>query len=188
MTVAVISVAVTVAAVIVAIAMAALVATEGTIVAIMVAAVVALRLMRVRLQGGLRQVVVAHVVAVVLPELLGAFTGLAQPTHALAIAVHAIARLIELLAIRHDDAAVVLGMLQIVLCQHRIARRLGVARERDVFFRYVRRGAADFHVRTIGFKAPRKRIVVAAFAIAVAAASAAVLLSLPHWPLGSRLT
>src|SRR5262249_46458138 len=110
--------------------------------------------------------------------------------HTLAVAVHAgLALRIELLAVGHDDAAVVLGMLEIVLGQHWIARGLGIACQSHVFLGDVRRSAADLYVRTIGFEAARERVVVVpTLAVVVAAASAAILLSLPHCPKGSRLT
>ena len=68
-------------------------------------------------------------------------------------------RLLQLLAIGHDDAGVVLGVLQIVLCQHRVAGRLRVARERQIFLGDMCRRAPDFHIRAIGFEAARQRIV-----------------------------
>ena len=39
-----------------------------------------------------------------------------------------VARLLHLVAVGHDDAHVVLGVLQIILCQHRVAGRLSIAR------------------------------------------------------------
>ena len=94
--------------------------------------------------------------------------------------LHAVARLLQLLAIGHDDAAVVLGVLQIVLGQHRVARGLRVARERQILLGDMRRRAPDFHVRTIGFEAARQRILALCDSVVVAAATAAILLSLPH--------
>ena len=98
----------------------------------------------------------------------------------MAAAVHTLARLIELLAVGHDDAAVVLGMLQIVLGQHRVSARLGLARQRDVLLGDMRRvcpgfvsfGPFDSKLRDSG--------LLVAFAMVVPATSAAVLLSLPH--------
>jgi hypothetical protein len=85
----------------------------------------------------------------------------------------------ELLAVSHDDAAVVFRVLQIVLGQDRISGRLGIARKRDVLLRDVCRSAPDLHVRAVRLEAARQRILVA-FAMIVPATSAAVLLSLPH--------
>jgi len=48
-----------------------------------------------------------------------------------------------------NQAEIVLGMLVVVLGRNRIARTLCVARELDVFFRYMRSGAANFDVGTV---------------------------------------
>jgi hypothetical protein len=48
-----------------------------------------------------------------------------------------------------NQAKVVLGMLVVVLGRNRIARTLRVARELDIFFRYMRSGAANFDVGTV---------------------------------------
>jgi len=132
------------------------------------------------------------VAAVVITEFVGPVTHLARCANPLAIAVHALALLIELLAIGHDDAAIMLGVLQIVFCKYRIARRLGVARQGHILFSYMSRRAPNFHVRAIGFEAAGERIVVvtaAALAVVVVPpTSAAILLSLPHCPNGSRFT
>ena len=94
----------------------------------------------------------------------------------------------ELLAIGHDDAIVVLGVLQIVLGKHVVARRLRVARKSHVLLGNMSRSATDFHVRAVGLKAPRKRVLVLAVVVivVVASATAAILLSLPHCVKGSR--
>jgi hypothetical protein len=162
-----------------------LVAPEGTI-AVGVVARVAVLLMPLMLRlavmlghGRLRKAVVQHVVAAVLVAEVVALATLAWDTNALAIAVgHVAALLLQLLAVGHDDAAVVLGVLQIVLREHRVAGGLRVASERQVFLGDMRRGAADLHVRAVGFETARKRIL--ALPIPVVAASAAILLSLPH--------
>ena len=78
---------------------------------------------------------------------------------ALAVAVHIVALLLQLLAIGHDDADVVLGVLQIVLGEHRVAGRLRIASERQIFLGDMRRRAPDFHIRAIGFETARKRIL-----------------------------
>ena len=48
-----------------------------------------------------------------------------------------------------NQAKIVLGMLVVVLGRNRIARTLRVARELDIFFRYMRSGAANFDVGTV---------------------------------------
>ena len=79
-------------------------------------------LMRLLRRDGLWEALVdPAVLAIVIAELV-AFAHLTGTTHALAVAVHAFAGLIELLAVSHDDAAVVLCMLQVVLGEHRVAR------------------------------------------------------------------
>jgi hypothetical protein len=114
-------------------------------------------------------------------EIVEALGRLGRPAHAVAAAVGSIARLIELVAIGHDDTAVVLGVLQVVLRQHRISRGLGIAREGDVLLGDMRRRTADLHVRAVRLEAARQRVVVVtALTIVVAATSAAILLSLPH--------
>src|SRR6185295_1174048 len=127
------------------------------------------------------EAVVGHVALVA--ELVEAFAHLARPAHALAEAVAPVAGLIELLAVGHDDAAVVLGVLEIVLRQHRVAARLCLARQREVLLRNVSGSAADPLRRPVRFEAARQRIAVVPLAVVVvvvAATSAAVLLSLPH--------
>ncbi len=89
-----------------------------------------------------------------------------------------------LLAERHDDAVVVLGVLEIVLGQHRIARRLRIPRQRDVFLGDMSGSTAQLDVRPRTFEAARQRVLALAVLIVVivvvTAASSAVLLSLPH--------
>jgi hypothetical protein len=48
-----------------------------------------------------------------------------------------------------NQAEIVLGMLVVVLGRNRIARTLRVARELDIFFRYMRSGAANFDVGSV---------------------------------------
>lgn len=90
-----------------------------------------------------------------------------------------------LLAERHDDAIVVLGVLEIILRQHGIARGLRVARESNVLFRDMGGRAPQLDVRARAFEAPRQgvlplAILIVIIVVVVAAASSAVLLSLPH--------
>lgn len=95
-----------------------------------------------------------------------------------------------LLAIRHDDAVVVLGVLEIVLSQHPVSRRQRVARQRDIFFGDVRWRTAQLYIRSSALETPRQWIlrfavvviiVVTAAADVVTPASSAILLTLPHW-------
>ena len=77
---------------------------------------------------------------------------------------------------RHDDAVVMLGVLEIALRRDQVAGSERVAGERHVFLGDMRRGPANFHVGTVRFKAPRQRIL----GLAATAAAPAILLSLPH--------
>src|SRR5262249_34183428 len=110
----------------------------------------ALRGHRLVMHRGRLEPVVQHILALIIPEIVYAFA-----CGALAVALAALIGLLQLVAIGHDDAAVVLGVLQIVLRQHRIAGGLGVARQRKIFLGNMRRRAADLHIRTIGFEAAR---------------------------------
>ncbi len=82
-----------------------------------------------------------------------------------------------LLAEAHDDAVVVLGVLHVILRQHGIAGRQRITRQRHVFFSDMRRRAAELHIRARALEASGQRIL----RLAIAAATSAVLLSLPHW-------
>jgi hypothetical protein len=181
-----IATAVSITAVSVSMAEAALVAPEGAIVAVgVVAPARVARLMLRLLRGGLmlrREALVEHVLAFIVAELVAAIAG-----QALTAAVDHISRLLQLLAVSHNDAHVVLGVLQIILCQHRIAGRLSIARESEILLGDMRWRAADFHIRSVGFEAARQR-VVAFPVVVVPAAPAAILLSLPHCPNGSYVT
>jgi hypothetical protein len=105
-------------------------------------------------------------------------------------------RRLELFPVGHDDAVVVLGVLEIILCQHPVTRRLGVACQGKVFLRNMRRCAAHFHVWSVRFETPRQRVLPLALVISttatavvvVATATTAVLLMLtwPHWRICSR--
>lgn len=131
---------------------------------------------RLRTRAGIVDQVVAFLVAEIIA--IHAIHG------ALAEAVAVFpARLLELLPVGHDDAIVVLGMLEIVLRQYWIAGRGRIAGQRHVFFGDMRRGATDLNVGPIGFEAARERILM----LAIAPASAPVLLTLPHWLIGSCL-
>jgi hypothetical protein len=133
------------------------------------------------LRQGLRQTVIQHVVAatIIVAEVVAVAT-LAGHVDALAVAVHIAALLLQLVAIGHDDAVVVLGVLQVIFGEHRVAGRLRVASERQIFLGNMRRSAPDFHVGTIGFETARKRILALSIPVVIVAATAAILLSLPH--------
>jgi hypothetical protein len=170
----------------VAVAEAILVAASEIAVAIGIvsrrmARLVLLARLAVMLGHGLRQAVIQHVVAaaIIVAEVV-AVTTLAGYVDALTIAVHIAALLLQLLAIRHDDTVVVLGVLQVVLSEHGVAGRLRVASERQVFLGNMCRSAPDFHVGTIGFETARKRILALSIPVVIVAATAAILLSLPH--------
>ena len=85
----------------------------------------------------------------------------------------------ELLLRRHDDAVIVLGVLEIALRADEIARRHRVASERGIFLGDMRCRAADFYVRAVRFEAAREWILRLT---ATTAASPTILLSLPHRP------
>jgi len=161
-----------------------LVAPEGTIaigvvtrMAVLLPALV-LRLAVMLGHGRLRKAVVQHVVAAIV---VAEVVALARDTDVLAVAIgHVAALRLQLLAIGHDDAAVVLGVLQIILRQHRIAGGLRIASERQIFLGDVRRGTPDLHIRAVGFETARKWILALPIPVA---ATAAILLSLPHLPL-----
>jgi hypothetical protein len=144
-----------------------------------------LTLRRLVLRERRLKTVVEPLFALVIAEFVADLTGL-RPAHALPIAIGHVERLGQLLAIRHDDARIMLGVLQIVLCKHRVAGRLRISGERKILLRNMRRRAPNLHIRSIGFEAARQRIVV--FPIVITTATAAILLSLPHCPSGSYVT
>lgn len=136
----------------------------------------------------------AGIIAIILAKTV---TGFQRVTgHHLPIARRHAARIAALgdllLAVGQNDAIIVLSVLQIILCEYGVARRLSIARQSHVLLGYVGRGAAQFDVRPIALKAAGGRvlafsvailmavIVVVIVAIRVAAATSAVLLSLPH--------
>src|SRR5690606_39174804 len=64
--------------------------------------------------------------------------------------VHALAGLLNrLLTVRHDDAIVVLGVLQVIFCQYWITRSKRVTRQGHILFSNVRRRTPDLHIRTV---------------------------------------
>jgi hypothetical protein len=99
-----------------------------------------------------RKPLVEHVIAAIVIAELVIVARLAQT---LAVAVGHVARLLQLIAVGHDDAGVVLGVLQIILCQHRVAGRLSITRESEILLGDMRRRAPDFYIRAVGFEAAR---------------------------------
>src|SRR5690606_28256584 len=88
---------------------------------------------------------------------------------------------------RHDDAVVMLGVLEIVFGHHPIAGALRIARQRGVFLGDLLRGAANLHVRPVALIASGQRvrslaalIVVIAIVVAAAAPAHAPVLLWPH--------
>jgi hypothetical protein len=72
--------------------------------------------------------------------------------------------LTELLLGGGDQAKVMLGVLEIVLRRHRIAGRLRVARELEIFFGNVRWSATNFDIGSIRLEHPGHRILALAVA------------------------
>jgi hypothetical protein len=157
---------------------AAALAVETLVVVVLVIVHARLRLHLVtrRLHHRLHLAVITLVV-----ELIAGIHGIVR--HELTRAVQALA--VHLLAVRphvlltegHDDAIIVLGVLEIVLSEHRVAGGRGIARKRNVLLGDVRRSTSELHVRSRAFEAARER----ALSLAVTPATSAVLLSLPHW-------
>ena len=98
-----------------------------------------------------------------------------------------------LLAEGQNDPVVMLGVLQIVLRQHWVSRRQCIPCKGHVFLGDLRRRAVNFLIRAVGLVGPHQRIMMMlAFAalhiiiaIGATAASAVLLLSLPHGTLFS---
>ena len=92
----------------------------------------------------------------------------------------------ELLLRGGDQAEIMLSVLIIVFRRDRIARRVRVARELDVFLGDMRRRSANLDVGTVRFEHPRHGILVFAMIIivvviiVVAAAHALVVLNVSH--------
>ena len=65
---------------------------------------------------------VEDILPVVLAKVIAAIPAGMQPAHSLTVAVGLVAVCGQLITVGHDDATVVLGVLEIVLRQHRITR------------------------------------------------------------------
>ncbi|SFV38238.1 hypothetical protein SAMN04488557_3647 [Hyphomicrobium facile] len=90
----------------------------------------------------------------------------------------------HLFAIAEDDAIVVFRVLQVILSQHRIARRQRVTRKRYVLLGDMRGRAADFHIGPRALETAHQGIlrfaVIVIIIVVVSTATATVLLTLPH--------
>src|SRR5262245_60519163 len=123
----------------------------------------------------------AHLVAAGLGALVVAFVSAFVPARLAIAAVGPLALMAAMLRAHlrlrgHDDAIVVLGVLEIALGRNHVAGRERIAGERHVFLGDMRRRAPDLHVGAVRFVVPRQWIL----GLAAAASSPAILLSLPH--------
>jgi hypothetical protein len=107
----------------------------------------------------------------------------------LLLALLLLALLLQVCLIRHDEAVIVLGVLEVVLGHDAIAGRVRVARELEILLVDVVRVAADLHIRPVRINravnvedlilALLAALVAWAAATAAAAAPAAVVLATP---------
>jgi hypothetical protein len=135
-----------------------------------------LRLSLLRLTRGIAAIARAH------PGLIGALVVVSILVGRVAALLLLVALIVgilltELLLHRGDQAKIMLGVLEVVLGRHRVAGRLRVACELHVLVRYVRSGAADFHVGPVRLVNPSHRVLALA---AVAASHAFVVLTVSH--------
>jgi len=122
--------------------------------------------------------IAAELVALVITVVVATLALLAERTalHGIRIAAHL---LHLLLAIGHDDAGVMLRVLQVVLGEDGVAGGLGVTCQREILLGDMGGRAPDFHIRSVRFEAARQRILTFAVVVVTTAAST-ILLSLPH--------
>lgn len=78
-------------------------------------------------------------------------------------------KLLRLRLLRRQDAEIVLGVLQIILCHHPVAGRVRVARELEIFLVHMRSRAANLHLGPVRVERPVR--IVAAAATTTAATS-----------------
>ena len=83
---------------------------------------------------------------------------------------------------RRDDAQIMLGVLVIVLGHHRVAGRLGIARQLQILLGDMLGIAADLDVRPIAFEHPVNRTTLAT----AAAARSVLVLTLSHSAIYTR--
>jgi hypothetical protein len=105
----------------------------GTVVPVAVVAIAVVPALLARLALGMHLLrhrrlegIVESLLSIVVAELVA---DVALRTHALAVAVAHVARLLQLLTVSHDDARVVLGVLEIILRQHWVSGRLRITSE-----------------------------------------------------------
>ena len=98
---------------------------------------------RLRLAVTVAGLVLAEIVAVVVERLVALFAA-ALSTHE-----RLLLSLPELLLRRSDQPEIMLGVLVVVFGRYRVAGRLRIARQLDVFLRDVRRGTPDLHVGAV---------------------------------------
>jgi hypothetical protein len=121
-----------------------------------------------------------QVITLVVAEVIAHFHRILETDGAVApcCAIHRIPAILAMLfAERHDDAIVVLSVLQIILGQNGITRRSRIARQRHIFLGNMSRRTADFDFRPRALEAACERIVTLPV---IAATTSSVLLSLPH--------
>jgi len=79
---------------------------------------------------------------------------------------------VHLRALRHENAVIVLRVLEIVLLHHAIAGRTRIARELEIFLVHMGSGAANLDVRPRGIKCPVVIVVMIVVVLRPTAASA----------------
>jgi len=178
---------------VIAVVVEALVARRPVVVAVLIVEVPRLllllreRLLRVRLCAATltKLRLCAELVTVLVAEVLAIRTlgpgKRMRPRGTVAHGVNA-ALLRHLLAIAENDAVVVLSVLEIILCQHGIARRQRVTRQGYVLLGDVRGRAANFHIRPRALETAHQGILrfTVIVIVVVSTATATVLLTLPH--------
>ena len=136
-----------------------------------------------RLLGRKRAQVPAQGICFLIGEVVGHIALGARPLTAHPIVLS----LRHLLAVGEDDAVVVLGVLEIIFRENGVTGRQRIAGERQILIRNRLRRSGDFSVGTVAVVGARERVldlagvVVAVIGVVTApAATAAMLLSLPH--------
>ncbi|CAA2143951.1 hypothetical protein HYPP_04497 [Hyphomicrobium sp. ghe19] len=181
-------------AIVIAIVVEALVPRLAVFVAVLIVEVARLlrerRLLRIGLLPSLATELrlTAELVAFLVTELIAVRTlGPGERMRASGPVTHGVdaTLLRHLFAIAEDDAIVVFRVLQVILSQHRIARRQRVTRQRYVLFSDVRGRAADFHIGPRALETAhqgilRFAVIVIIIVVVVSTATATVLLTLPH--------
>lgn len=100
------------------------------------------------------ETIIQPVVTFLVPEILATVALLAGAAHPLAVAIDGLTtRLLHLITVGHDDAAVMLSVLEIILSKHRVAGGLGVARQRQILLCDVCGRTPNFHIRSVRLEA-----------------------------------